>query len=234
MQHLSRLVLAFLLLACSRTASEGVSLPGERESRIAERDGRPAVASPEIPADAPVVVFLGDSITAGLHLSLDEAFPAVLQRELLLDGAPFRLVNAGVSGDTTAGGLKRIDWVLRNVPAIVVIELGANDGLRGQDLDGVERNLRAIIERVKGASAKVLLLGMNVPPSLGFDYAAKFEELYERVADETGVTFAPDFLEGVGGVPAMNLEDGLHPTAKGHERLASNVQEALKELLESL
>ncbi len=199
--------------------------------------GRPAVGNAaarvavEIPDDAPLVAFLGDSITAGLHLARDEAFPAVLQRDLAADGTPFRLVNAGVSGDTTAGGLSRVDWVLGQEPDVVVIGLGGNDGLRGVPLETVEKNLRAIIAKVSAAGATPLLLGYRIPTNYGPQYAGGFDELYPRLADELGVAFVPYFMRDVAGVASLNLPDGIHPTPKGHEIVAGNVADALAALL---
>jgi acyl-CoA thioesterase I len=187
-----------------------------------------------IPAGAPLVVFLGDSLAAGLHLSTDEAFPAVLQRTLAEEGHPFRLVNAGVSGDTTSGGLSRIDWLLKQKPDVLVVELGGNDGLRGEDVSMVERNLRGIVKRAQDVGVRVLLLGMLLPPSYGEPYVKEFAAVYPRIASELDVVLVPDFLKSVGGVVEMNLPDGLHPTAKGHEALAANIAPALKVLLESL
>jgi acyl-CoA thioesterase-1 len=187
-----------------------------------------------IPAGAPLVVFLGDSLAAGLHLSTDEAFPAVLQRTLAEEGHPFRLVNAGVSGDTTSGGLSRIDWLLKQKPDVLVVELGGNDGLRGEDVALVESNLRRIVKRAQDAGVHVLLIGMRLPPSYGEPYVSEFAGAYTRVARETNVAFVPEFLRGVGGVVEMNLPDGLHPTTKGHEALAANIAPALKALLEQI
>lgn len=221
-----------VLAACGGDAGSGVprALPGEAPSKVAAGSNGSAVTA-EIPTDAPLVVVLGDSIAAGLHLSADEAFPAVLQRELALDGHPFRLVNAGTSGDTTAGGLRRLDWILKQKPDVLVVELGGNDGLRGQDLGDVEKNLREIVTRAKSAGAAVVLLGVQIPTSYGADYAGRFQAIYPRVAEESGVALVRDFLAGVGGVPDMNLEDGLHPTAAGHRRIAENVGPVLVEVL---
>ncbi len=193
-----------------------------------------APTPPQIPDDAPTVAFLGDSIAAGLHLARHEAFPAVLQRRLTAAGRPFHLVNAGVSGDTTAGGLARVDWVMRRAPQIVVVELGANDGLRGQPLDAIEANLRAIVAGLRERGARVLLLGMRLPPNYGPDYTSGFATLYERVADDLDVAAVPFFMEGVAGEPDLNLPDGLHPTPAGHERLARNVEAQLTRLLAEL
>ncbi len=189
-------------------------------------------AAPVIPANAPVVAFLGDSISAGLHLARDEAFPAVLQRSLAGRGLPFRLVNAGVSGDTTSGGLARLDWLLKQKPAVVVVELGANDGFRGVPLETIETNLRRIVERVRAAGARVLLLAARLPPNYGAAYAGGFDSLFGRVAKDLDVACVPYFMEGVAGRPSMNLQDGIHPTPEGHERLAENVEDALAKLLE--
>jgi acyl-CoA thioesterase-1 len=191
-------------------------------------------AEPTEAAGMPKVAFLGDSIAAGLHLPADEAFPAVLESRLRARNNAFTLVNAGVSGDTTAGGLRRVDWILQQRPDVVVIELGANDGLRGVALSSIEQNLRGIIEKVRAAGATPLLLGVRVPPSYGPEYAEGFDAIYPRLGAELEVKLVPFFMQGVAGVPAMNLEDGLHPTTAGHVRLAENVEPVLHELLAAL
>lgn len=206
-----------------------------------EREARPVAqtlqtrTSPATPhasaARAPLVVFLGDSLAAGFDLPSDQAFPAVLEASLRGTATPFRLANAGVSGDTSAGGLRRLDWLLKQKPRVVVIELGANDGLRGQPLDALANNLRAIVARVRAANAVPLLLGMRVPTSLGTPYSEAFAALYPALAEELDVPFVPELLAGVGGVPNLNLPDGIHPTAEGHRRLADNVRPALIRLL---
>lgn len=188
----------------------------------------------EIPPGAPTVVFLGDSISAGLHLGSDAAFPALVQRSLAAAGLPFELINAGVSGDTSAGGVRRLDWLLAREPAVVVVELGGNDGLRGLDPAQVEANLRLIVAGVREAGARVLLLGMRLPPSLGADYVERFEGLYPRLAEELELAFVPYFMEGVGGVPEFNLSDGLHPNFEGHRRIARRVARSLGPLLAAL
>lgn len=189
----------------------------------------------DAPADpGPRVLFLGDSLSAGLHLPADEAFPAVLRDRLAADGVRFELVNAGVSGDTTAGGLARLDWLLRQAPDLVVVELGANDGLRGVALESIESNLRQIVQRLQAKGLPVLLLGMRLPPNYGSTYTEGFASLYQRVADETGVHLVPFFLEGVAGDPNLNLPDGIHPTTEGHERIADNLAPKLTELIQAL
>ncbi|MEM8712027.1 MAG: arylesterase, partial [Planctomycetota bacterium] len=208
-------IAVLLFVGCGDADSQRENL-AENSPKTAElgdgyAEGSSVVHPPlEIPDDAPTVLFLGDSITAGLHLSPDDAFPAAVQRQLMEYGSPFKLVNAGVSGDTTRGGLARLPFVLKNAePNVVVVELGANDGLRGQSLEATEANLREIIETCRGAGATVMLLGMNVPTNLG-DYAKDFAEMYMNISSDLDVIMVPEFLRGVGGIPEMNLEDGMH------------------------
>jgi acyl-CoA thioesterase I len=182
----------------------------------------------------PLVVFLGDSLTAGLGLPQEQAFPALLERRLRASGIPMTAVNAGVSGDTTAGGLARLDWVLKQRPAVLVVGLGANDALRGQPLENVEANLRAIVERGKAAGARVLLLGMRIPTNYGPDYGEGFAAIYPRVAESLGVELVPFLLDGVGGHADLNQADGIHPNARGTEIVADNVLPHLKRVLKSL
>lgn len=201
-------------------------------------DAPPARPAPPAPRAAsavetgPTIVFLGDSLSAGLHLAKDDAFPAVLQRLLAAEGLPVRVINAGTSGDTTAGGLRRVDWLLKQDPDWVVIELGGNDGLRGVELDEIERNLRAIVARVRAAGARAVLLGMCLPGNYGREYTEGFEALYRRVAEDLSLPFQPCFLEGVGDVPALMLPDGIHPTTAGHEKLAETLVPLFRALLE--
>jgi len=228
-----------LLLACAACSRgeepEPRGLTPEALARPAPGASAPSVpAEPTVPADAPLVLFLGDSLSAGLHLEERASFPHVLQRALVAEGRPFRLVNAGVSGDTTAGGLARLDWLLKQAPDVLVIELGGNDGLRGQPVAAVEERMRALVTRGQAAGARVLLLGVQLPPSLGREYVAEFEALYPRLAAELGCAFVPHFLAGVGGVAGMMLDDGLHPTPEGHARIAATVAPALRALLEAL
>lgn len=178
-----------------------------------------------------VIVALGDSLTAGLGVGADEAYPALLEARLRREGFSYRVVNAGVSGDTSAGGLRRIDWALRLSPAVVIVALGANDGLRGQPPDALRDNLTRIIERAQAAGARVLLAGMRVPPNYGDDYARAFAGVYPAVAKATGVPLAPFLLDGVAGNPRLNQADGIHPTAEGQRRVAEVLWPYLKPLL---
>jgi acyl-CoA thioesterase-1 len=188
----------------------------------------PAVATVRA---GPPVAFLGDSITAGYELRAEQAYPALVRDQLAREGKPFKLINGGVSGDTSAGGLRRLDWLLTQKPAVVVLELGANDGLRGTPVGEIEKNLRAIVEKARARGARVLLLGMRLPPSYGDPYASEFAALYDRVARELSLAYVPFFMQGVAGVTELTLEDGLHPTVDGHLKLAANVAPALASLL---
>ncbi len=208
--------LALAVLSCGPGAG-GDAAP-------AARGAAPPTATVErAPGTLPRVVVLGDSLTAGYRLPVEEAFPALLALRLAAAGRPAEVVNAGVSGDTTAGGLARLDWILAQVPDVVVVELGANDGLRGLPVAASEANLRRIVEGARAAGARVLLLAMRLPPNYGAAYTRDFEAIYPRVAAEAGATLVPFFLAGVAGQPELNLPDGLHPNAAGHRRAAENL-----------
>ena len=178
-----------------------------------------------------VLVVLGDSLTAGLGVAADEAYPARLQERLRREGHDYRVINAGVSGDTTAGGLRRVDWVLRTKPAIVIVALGANDGLRGQPVAAMRDNLTRIVERLQAAGARVLVAGMRVPPNYGDAYAREFAAVFPAVARRTGVPLAPFLLDGVAAVAALNQADGIHPNAQGHAVMADRLWPYLLPLL---
>jgi acyl-CoA thioesterase I len=224
-------VLATAALGCQATKRTEATRPRATQADPSEPPSAArADPKPAEPGAAPLVVFLGDSISAGYEVAAEQAFPARLRDELASE-APFRLVNAGVSGDTSAGGLRRVDWLLAQKPAVVVIELGGNDGLRGAPHAEIEQNLRQIIAKVRAGGARPLLLGIRIPPNYGAEYARGFSELYPRVASALEVPLVPDFMQGVAGVPDQNLPDGLHPTPEGHARLAQNVAPALRALL---
>lgn len=225
---LSTLILFLLAVACS---------PGDRASLPAARAAAPApppapatpVPAPE--AGEPLVVFLGDSLTAGYGLGGEQAYPALVEKRLEEQGIPLKALNAGVSGDTTAGGLARLDWLLSQKPGVVVVGLGANDGLRGLPLEHAERNLREIVRRSKASGARVLLLGMQIPPNYGPEYAQGFADMYPRLAKEMDVPLVPFLLEGVGGVADLNQADGIHPTAEGQEKVADLVTPYVADVL---
>jgi acyl-CoA thioesterase-1 len=196
--------------------------------------GTRELPSPAPPADSqPVVLFLGDSLTAGYGLPSDEAFPARIQERIERAGLGYRVVNAGVSGDTSAGGLRRIDWLLRQPVAVLVLELGGNDMLRGQDLGALRVNLRGILEATRSAhpDASLVIAGMRAPPNLGASYVAGFEAVFAELAAESGAALIPFVLESVAAVPRLNQADGIHPTAEGHRRVADTVWETLEPIL---
>ena len=229
MKHLLAGLVMICIVASGCDRDETVS-GGEAPATVERVITAPPATAPA--ASGPRIVFLGDSITAGLGLEADEAFPAVLDEMLADEGLPVQIVNAGQSGDTTAGGLRRLDWQLRQSPDIVVVGLGANDGLRGTPLESSEQNLRDIIRKARDAGADVLLLGMLIPPNYGPEYTTQFRELYQRIAKEMNVPMVPFVLEGVGGEPSLNQSDGIHPTAEGQRIVASNILPHLKPLVQ--
>jgi acyl-CoA thioesterase-1 len=181
-------------------------------------------------------MFLGDSITAGLGLESSQAYPALIQQRINAKGWNFKVINAGQSGDTSAGGLGRLDWLLRSRIDVLVLELGGNDGLRGLPVEVTRRNLQTIIRRSKERypDLKIVIAGMKIPPNMGSEYAQRFEEMFASLAKENGTAFIPFILEGVGGLRELNLPDGIHPTAQGHEIVAENVWKVLEPVLRSL
>ncbi len=182
------------------------------------------------------IVVFGDSITAGYGLDQEEAFPARIQEKIDELGWKAEVVNAGVSGETSAGGLRRADWVLQRAVDIFVLELGGNDGLRGIDPDVTKENLQKIMDKVwdRYPAARILLTGMEAPPNMGDDYTLRFRQIYRELAEANEVIFMPFILEDVGGIPELNQSDGIHPTAEGHEIIADNLWELLKPVLEEI
>jgi len=181
-------------------------------------------------------LFLGDSITAGYGLDISQAYPALIQQKIDAQQWPFKVVNAGQSGDTTAGGVNRIDWLLRSRIDVLVLELGANDGLRGVPADTILKNLQAIIDRVKTKypAAKIIIAGMKVPLNMGNSYSKEFESVFLSLAKKNDAPLIPFILEGVGGVRDLNLPDGMHPTARGQQIVAATVWKVLEPVLRSL
>lgn len=190
-----------------------------------------AVLGTAAPAAARVIVALGDSLTAGFGVAPDEAWPARLEARLQSAGWDYRVINAGVSGDTTAGGLRRLDWVLRAEPEIAVVALGANDGLRGQNVATMRANLKAIVDRLRARGVRVLLAGMRMPPNYGDVYTREFAAAFGEVARGAGVALMPFLLEGVAAVPSLNQADGIHPNAEGHRIIADAIWTYVKPLL---
>jgi len=219
------------MLAAAGCARDEGAVP-EPKAAVATAAERPVAAAGE--QALPRVLFLGDSLTAGFGLSEAEAFPALIDDALRERGWDVDVVNGGVSGDTTAGGLSRLPWLLRQSPDIVVVELGANDGLRGLPLAGTAENLGKIVRAAHDAGAEVLLVGMRLPPNYGATYAQDFEAVFNRIAAELEVVYMPFLLEDVGGVAELNLPDGIHPNADGHRIVASNLLPFVEQLLERL
>jgi acyl-CoA thioesterase-1 len=180
------------------------------------------------------IVILGDSISAGYGVEPEEAYPSLLQEKIDRAGLPYHIINAGVSGDTSAGGLRRINWLMRQPIDILVLELGGNDGLRGISPDATYQNLQGIIDKVKKKfpEVKILIAGMRMPESMGEDYVRKFQEIFSHLAEKNKTAFLPFLLEGVGGKPELNQADRIHPTSAGHKIVAENVWRALQTLLQ--
>jgi len=208
-----------------------VACGGAAENRAAPA---PAAATPAPPAQTlPKIVAFGDSLTAGYGLAPSESYPALLQKMLDADGYRYEVVNAGVSGDTSAGGLRRIDWALdAGEVRFVILELGANDFLRGQPVAETKKNLAAIIERAESRGARVLLAGMYTTTNAGRDYQREIDEAFKSLTREHEVTLIPFFLEGVAGRAELNLDDGIHPNAEGTRVVAATVYKHLRPLLE--
>ena len=179
------------------------------------------------------IVFFGNSLTAGYGVSPSEAFPAIIQKKIDSLGLPYNVINAGVSGETSSGGKTRIDWILREPVDIFVLELGANDGLRGTALSETKKNLQDIIDSVKTKypHTKLVFAGMEIPPNMGQAYTTEFRNIYIELAAKNKMTLIPFLLEGVGGEPELNQSDGIHPTAEGHLIVAKNVWKQLEKLL---
>lgn len=182
------------------------------------------------------ILFLGDSITAGYGIDPSQAFPALIQEKIDAKDWNFKVVNAGQSGDTSGGGLSRMDWLLRSRVDVLILELGGNDGLRGLPVEVTRKNLQAIIDRTRQRypKLKVVVAGMRVPPNMGRDYGRRFQATFADLAKKNNAALIPFVLEGVAGVRELNLPDGIHPTAKGHEVVAATVWKVLEPLLKSL
>ena len=230
------LLFGFLIAAC-REERGPARQPAAEDTATPPARSPPAPQSPAAPeprGDEALVVFLGDSLTAGYELAEREAFPALVEARLREGGRAVRVVNAGVSGDTTAGGLARLDWLLGQETDVLVVGLGANDGLRGVPLESSEANLRGILERAQAEGVRVLLAGMLIPPNYGPDYTGRFAAIYPRLADELGVPLIPFLLEGVAARPELNLPDGIHPNAEGQRRVAETVLRYLEPILDEV
>ena len=222
-------VLLFLCLSgCDRPADDGAARSAPRNPEPVTTTAAPRSERAVI---RPRIVVLGDSLTAGYGLSSTDAFPSVLERKLQEAGYHYDVVNAGVSGDTSAGGVRRLDWALDGDVRVVIVALGANDGLRGLSVDEMKRNLAAIIVRARERHATVLLAGMESPPNLGPAYTAAYRQAFRELARDHRVAFLPFLLDGVAGRPELNQGDGIHPNVEGARRVADHVFGALEPLL---
>ncbi|MBC7912015.1 MAG: arylesterase [Pyrinomonadaceae bacterium] len=217
------LVLVALLMACGNSGSQNVS------SQPAP-NAAPSTATPK--NSLPKIVAFGDSLTAGLGLTESESYPSLLQRKLDADGYKYEVVNSGVSGDTSAGGLRRIDWALEGEVHFLILELGANDMLRGQPVPLMKKNLGQIIERAKSRRVEVLLAGMYAPTNSGAQYQQEIRDAFQALAQEHQVTLIPFLLDRVGGIESLNQADGIHPNAEGTRIVTETVYQALRPLLE--
>jgi len=199
-----------------------------------ENDANETVESTQVVSTKEkVILFFGNSLTAGLGLKLEEAFPAVIQRKLDSLELPYEVINAGLSGETTASGKSRVGWVLNQKVDIFILELGANDGLRGIPLSETRNNLQDIIDVVKGKNSEtqIVLAGMQIPPNMGPEYTTEFREIFPELAEKNNLKLIPFLLENVGGIPELNQDDGIHPTVEGHKIVAENVWVVLKDIL---
>ena len=223
-----KIFLTGLLLIAALTLA---GCKGDRQEPLAAKP--PAPAAPAAPAKSVAkIVAFGDSLTAGYGLPLSDSYPAQLQKKLEADGYAYEVVNAGVSGDTTAGGLQRIDWALEGDVKVVVLELGANDILRGLPVTEMKKNLSGIISRARARGARVLLAGMEAPTNTGPEYRREVHEAFLDLARTPDVAFIPFFLDRVAGVAPLNQSDGIHPNAEGTRIVAETVYRALRPMLE--
>jgi acyl-CoA thioesterase I len=232
----SLVVVSVLVVACSRAERDAADAVTPRPSRSAPaaadaRDVRP-FDSPGIAQGRPRVVFLGDSLTAGYGLPKEQSVPSLIQKRLDEEGYAYEAVNHGVSGDTSAGGVSRLDWALTGDVRVLVIELGANDGLRGLPVESTKANLSDIVTRAKARGVTVLLTGMEAPPNHGPAYTAQFRQTFADLAREHKLAFVPFYLEGVAGNPSLNIADGIHPNAAGAAIVEKTVWTALQPLLD--
>ena len=217
-----------LCLSCtvqSTTDQTSTNIPAETVSVSSKTPSK----SDAIAKDKPKIIILGDSLTAGLGLDVNLAYPALVANQLGELGYPTDIINAGQSGDTTAGGLRRVDWLLKQNPDLLIVELGANDGMRGIPLPEIEKNLNGIIDKAQANGTPVFLMDMHIPSNFGQEYTDGFHEIFEHTAAAQDIPLIPFLLQDVAGKPELNQADGIHPTAQGHALMADVVREGIKE-----
>ena len=226
-----------VLYGCDRAnapspPSSSAPREGVGQQRGTDVTAQPGRSKAKISAERPRIVAFGNSLTAGLGVAQHESYPAQLQQKLDVVGYSYRVINAGVSGETTAGGLRRVPWVLNSKPSMVIVELGGNDGLRGLSLQETKGNLERIIQQFQQSSVTVVLAGMKLPPNYGMDYTAGFEALYRALANQYHLTMIPFFLDGVAGSFLLNQADGIHPTGEGYRIIVEKIFPVLEPLLQ--
>jgi len=230
--RLARVLCAFLITLTVVVAGCSDSEAPRSDADVRAATGAAVRPPPEPERPRARIVFLGDSLTAGLGLPREHAVPSLIQERLRTEGFRYDVVNAGVSGDTSAGGLSRLDWSIEGDVAVLVLELGANDGLRGLPVAQLKRNLTEIITRAKQRGISVVLTGMEAPPNYGAAYTSEFRQAYRDLAEEHDVVFVPFFLDGVAGIASLNNADGIHPNAEGATIIAQRLWGVLAPLLE--
>ena len=230
-------LLLIVLSGCDRANAPSPPSSSAPREGIGQQLGTDVTAQPgrpkaQISAERPRIVAFGNSLTAGLGVAQHESYPAQLQQKLDAVGYSYRVINAGVSGETTAGGLRRVPWVLKSQPSIVIVELGANDGLRGLSLQETKNNLERIVQQLQQSSVTVVLAGMKLPPNYGMEYTAGFQALYGALANQYHLTMIPFFLDGVASSSLLNQADGIHPTGEGYRVIVEKIFPALEPLLQ--
>ncbi len=237
-QRRTLVAFAACVLLGSQLAGCGSSQQSAQEPQAAPPaarvDGSGAFPDPSSEADRPKIVILGDSLTAGLGVLETQAYPALLQQKIDAEGYDYEVENAGVSGDTSAGGLRRLDWALQGNVRVLVLALGANDGLRGLSIAEMKKNLTEIIDRAHQRNIVVILAGMEAPPNYGQEYASSFRQAFRDVAQKERVLFIPFLLDKVAGVPELNQSDGIHPNIQGAQIVAATVWGALRPALDQI
>lgn len=220
-RYTALLFLPAFIVSCNQNEKRGEAAQNKTQDTIA------------VTRAVKTIVFFGNSLTAGYGLDPSQAFPALIQRKINSLNLSYKVVNAGVSGETSSGGNSRIDWILEQPVDVFVLELGANDGLRGIPITETRANLQSIIDKVKAKypQAKILIAGMQMPPNMGQQYIADFRAIFSELAKKNNSTLIPFILEGVGGEARFNQDDGIHPTEEGHQIVAENVWRELQPLL---
>ena len=206
---------------------------GDEKKNVANELNKKVKVQQEVKTTEKIILFFGNSLTAGMGLEVEEAFPALIQKKLDTVTEGFSVINAGLSGETTASGKNRLSWVLNQKVDIFILELGANDGLRGIPLSETRNNLQEMIDAVRSHNpdVKILLAGMQIPPNMGQEYTNEFKMIFPELAQENKISLIPFLLKDVAGIPGLNQQDGIHPTAEGQQIVADNVWEILETVL---